>query len=61
MGFCPPDTYADLSVPWTGKSQGGVCDGKNVYDGSDNRAIRFLNEVVGKKPMGYARPTYCNG
>ncbi|OQR80893.1 hypothetical protein ACHHYP_17082 [Achlya hypogyna] len=61
MGFCPPDTYADSSVPCTGKSQGGVCDGKDFCDGSGNCVDRFLNGVVCKKPVGYARPTYCNG
>ncbi|EQC27955.1 hypothetical protein SDRG_14232 [Saprolegnia diclina VS20] len=61
MGFCPPDSYADASVTCSGQSSGNVCDGIDKCDGNGNCADRFLKNVVCQKPVGYARPTYCNG
>ncbi|OQR82396.1 hypothetical protein ACHHYP_16122, partial [Achlya hypogyna] len=61
MGFCPPDSYEDSGKSCSGNKNGGVCDGKDSCDGEGNCIDRFLNGVVCQKPVGYSRPTYCNG
>ncbi|KDO20959.1 hypothetical protein SPRG_14051 [Saprolegnia parasitica CBS 223.65] len=55
------DGYADSSVTCSGTSSGNVCDGIDRCDGGGNCVDRFLKNVVCQKPVGYARPTYCNG
>ncbi|KDO16991.1 hypothetical protein SPRG_21930, partial [Saprolegnia parasitica CBS 223.65] len=61
MGFCPPDDFAPPSTSCTGTKSGGVCDGKDLCDGEGSCIDKFLNGVVCQKPVGYNRPTYCNG
>ncbi|KDO20538.1 hypothetical protein SPRG_13235 [Saprolegnia parasitica CBS 223.65] len=62
MGFCPPDDYADSSVPCSGTSSGNVCDGIDTCDGEGSCVDRFLGaRTVCQKPTGYSRPIYCNG
>ncbi|EQC35393.1 hypothetical protein SDRG_07103 [Saprolegnia diclina VS20] len=61
MGFCPPDDFASPSTVCTGTTNGGVCDGKDLCDGEGACVDKFLKAVVCQKPVGYNRPTYCNG
>ena len=61
-GLLPPDDFADAGVKCTGKSSGGICDGTDTCDGNGNCVDRFLGgKAVCQKPVGRARPIYCNG